>query len=69
MSVTYFGLVPILSTKFHPDLSTLSVFRDFRFPPSPLMTLDPVEIQNQRSEFRGPSKYEISLRYDHSFVR
>ena len=33
MSVTYLGLVLILSTKFHPDLSALSVFQDFRPPP------------------------------------
>ena len=33
MSITYLGLVLILPTKFHPDLSTLSVFQDFRFPP------------------------------------
>ena len=65
MSVTYLGL--ILPTKFHPDLSALSVFQDFRPPPHPI-TLDPVGISNKRSEFRGPSKYEISLRYDHSFV-
>ena len=67
MSVTYLGLVLILSTKFHPDLSALSVFQNFRSPP-PLMTLDLVGIQNKRSEFRGLSNYEISLRYDHSFV-
>ena len=40
MSVTYLGLVLILSTKFHPDLSALSIFQD----PPPPMKLDPVEI-------------------------
>ena len=29
MSIIYLGLVLILSTKFHPDLSSLSVFQDF----------------------------------------
>ena len=54
----------ILSTKSHPDLSALIVFHDFRLPPPS----HHVEISDKRSEFRGPSKYEISLRYDHSFV-
>ena len=39
MSIMYLGFVLFLPTKFHPDLSTLSV----------------------------PSKYQISLRSDHSF--
>ena len=29
---TYLELVLILPIKFHPDLSTLSVFQDFQFP-------------------------------------
>ena len=31
-SVTYLRYLLILPTKFHSDLSTLSVFQDFRFP-------------------------------------
>ena len=34
ISFTYLGLVLILPIKFHPDLSTLSVFQDFQFFPS-----------------------------------
>ena len=30
----YLGLALIFPIKFHPDPSTLSVFQDFRFPPS-----------------------------------
>ena len=42
MSITYLKLVFILPIKFHPGLSTLSVFQDirfprFRFPPSGLL--------------------------------
>ena len=33
MPITYLGRVLILSTNLHPDLSTLSVFQYFRFPP------------------------------------
>jgi len=36
MSITYLELVLILSIKFYPDLSTLSVCQDFCFPHSPL---------------------------------
>ena len=32
MSITYLELVLILPIKFHPHLSTLSVFQDFQFP-------------------------------------
>ena len=41
MSIKYLELVLILPIKFHPDLSTLSVFQDFRFPLHPLMSPDP----------------------------
>ena len=67
MSVTYLGLVLILSTKFHPGLSALA-FSKISSPP-PQMTLDQVRIQNKRSEFQDPSEYEILLRYNHSFIR
>ena len=68
MSITYLGLVLILPTNFHPDLSTLSVFQDFMSPQLSPMTQDPVRILNKRSELRGPYKYEISLGSDHTFV-
>ena len=32
MSITYLGLMFIFPINFHPGPSTLSVFRDFRFP-------------------------------------
>ena len=35
MSVTHLGILLILHTKFHPDLSALNVFRDFRSLPLP----------------------------------
>jgi len=44
MSVTYLGLVLILPTKFHPDLSALSVFQD---PPPPN---DPGSAQHLKQE-------------------
>ena len=43
MSVIYLGHVLIVPTKFHPDLSALNVFQDFRsLPLLPQMTLNPV---------------------------
>ena len=63
----------ILPIKFHPDLSTLSVFQDFRFarfPVSPLelppppMSLNLVGILNESSKAQDPSKCQISLRSD-----
>ena len=59
MSIRYLGLVLILPTNFHPDISTLSVFQDFPFLlPTPPVSLDPVGVQNKSSETRGPFKIQ-----------
>ena len=38
MPIMYRDLLLILPIKYHPDLSTLSVFQDFYFPSNPLCT-------------------------------
>ena len=69
MSIMYLGLVLILPTKLHLDLATLSDFQDFRFlPPAPLSVNGSDRDLKDSFEARDPSKYQISLRYDHPFV-
>ena len=67
-SITYQGHLLILSTKLHPDSSTPSVFQDFPLQLLPI-SKDLVGIWSKSSETWIPSKYQISLRSDHLFVR
>ena len=74
MSIIYLELVLILPIKFHPDLSTLSIFQDvlfprFQFPSNPICPQIQFELKIEHLRFYIFFIYQVSLRSDHLFVR
>ena len=62
-SIMYLRHLLILPTKFHPNLSTLNIFQDFRFPPPTLtqchQNWSGFKIRDLRYEFLLNMKFKI----------